>query len=63
MGGTIGQLGTLPYGLTTTNAITTQQRIVLYEMQYMIGSFATPDGADWGEANIKELDELISECN
>ena len=35
----------------------------LYEMQYMIGSFATPDGADWGEANIKELDEVISECN
>ena len=35
----------------------------LYEMQYMRGSFATPDGADWGEANIKELDEVISECN
>ena len=35
----------------------------LYEMQYMIGSFATPDGADWGEANIKELDEVISDCN
>ena len=31
----------------------------LYEMQYMIGSFATPDGADWGEANIEE----ISDCN
>ena len=26
----------------------------LYEMQAMIGSFATPDGADWGEANIDE---------
>jgi len=35
----------------------------LYEMQYMIGSFATPDGADWGEANIEELNEVISECN
>ena len=35
----------------------------LYEMHSMIGSFATPDGADWGEANIKELDEVISECN
>ena len=35
----------------------------LYEMQYMIGSFATPDGADWGEANIDELNEVISECN
>ena len=35
----------------------------LYEMQAMIGSFATPDGADWGEANIEELDEVISECN
>ena len=35
----------------------------LYEMQAMIGSFATPDGADWGEANIDELNEVISECN
>ena len=35
----------------------------LYEMQAMIGSFATPDGADWGEANIEELNEVISECN
>ena len=34
----------------------------LYEMQYMIGSFATPDGADWGEANIDELNEVISEA-
>ena len=28
----------------------------------MIGSFATPDGADWGEANIEELDEVIAEA-
>ena len=35
----------------------------LWEMQAMIGSFATPDGADWGEANIEELNEVISECN
>ena len=35
----------------------------LYEMQYMIGSFATPDGADWGEANIDELNELIEEIS
>ena len=35
----------------------------LYEMQSMIGSFATPDGADWGEANIEELNEVIFECN
>ena len=27
----------------------------------MIGSFATPDGADWGEANIEEMNELIGE--
>ena len=33
----------------------------LYEMQYMIGSFATPDGADWGEANLTECDNLIKE--
>ena len=33
----------------------------LYEMQAMIGSFATPDGADWGEANIEEMNELIGE--
>jgi len=35
----------------------------LYEMQAMIGSFATPDGADWGEANIDELNEVIQEIN
>ena len=34
----------------------------LYEMQAMIGSFATPDGADWGEANIEELDEVIADA-
>jgi len=33
----------------------------LYEMQYMIGSFATPDGADWGEANIEGINEVIEE--
>jgi len=35
----------------------------LYEMQEMIGSFFTPDGADWGEANLSEMAELISEIN
>jgi len=35
----------------------------LYEMQAMIGSFATPDGADWGEANIDEMNELIEEIS
>ena len=35
----------------------------LFEMQAMCGFYSTPDGADWGEANIKELDEVISECN
>ena len=35
----------------------------LYEMQYMIGSMFTPDGADWGEANLSEMAELISEIN
>ena len=35
----------------------------LYEMQAMIGAFATPDGADWGEANIEEMNEVIEECN
>ena len=34
----------------------------LYEMQAMIGSFATPDGADWGEANIEEMNEVIAEA-
>ena len=33
----------------------------LYEMQCMIGSFFTPDGADWGEANLTECDNLIKE--
>jgi len=31
----------------------------LYEMQVMCGFFATPDGADYGEANQKEMNELI----
>ena len=35
----------------------------LYETQAMIGSFATPDGADWGEANIGEMNELIEEIS
>jgi len=35
----------------------------LYEMQSMIGSFATPDGADWGEANIEEMNEVIEEIS
>ena len=38
----------------------------LFEMHSMIGSFAPPDGADWGEANIEEMNEVIeeiSECN
>ena len=35
----------------------------LYEMQSMIGSMFTPDGADWGEANLTEMAELISEIN
>ena len=35
----------------------------LYEMHSMIGSFATPDGADWGEANIGEMNELIEEIS
>ena len=60
MVGTIGQLGTLPYGFATTSAITTAKDCkdymdFLFEMHSMIGSFATPDGADWGEANIEEM--------
>jgi len=35
----------------------------LYEMQAMIGSFFTPDGADWGEANLTEMQELFDELN
>ena len=35
----------------------------LYEMQAMIGSFFTPDGADWGEADLTEMQELIEEIN
>ena len=36
---------------------------LLYEIQYMIGSMFTPDGADWGEANLKEMQELIEEIS
>ena len=38
----------------------------LWEMQAMCGFYSTPDGADYGEANIEEMNELIkeiSECN
>ena len=31
----------------------------LYEMQVMCGYHATPDGADWGEADYEEMNELI----
>ena len=33
----------------------------LYEMQVMCGYHSTPDGADWGEANYQEMNELIHE--
>ena len=31
----------------------------LIEMQVMCGFFETPDGADYGEADLKEMNELI----
>ena len=33
----------------------------LYEMQVMCGFFETPDGADYGEADYDEMNELIQE--
>ena len=33
----------------------------LYEMQVMCGFYETPDGADYGEANYQEMNELIQE--
>ena len=33
----------------------------LFEMQFMCGFFETPDGADYGEANLEEMDEVIKE--
>ena len=33
----------------------------LYEMQVMCGFFETPDGADYGEADYEEMNELIQE--
>ncbi len=33
----------------------------LFEMQVMCGFNATPDGADWGEADLTEMNEMISE--
>ena len=38
----------------------------LFEMKAMCGFYSTPDGADYGEANLDEMNELIkeiSECN
>ena len=34
----------------------------LWEMQAMCGFYSTPDDADWGEANIEELNEVIAEA-
>jgi len=31
----------------------------LFEMQVMCGFFTTPDGADYGEAHVGEMNELI----
>ena len=33
----------------------------LYEMQVMCGFYETPDGADYGEADYTEMNELIQE--
>ena len=33
----------------------------LFEMQGMCGFFETPDGADYGEANYEEMNEVIQE--
>ena len=33
----------------------------LFEMQFMCGFFATPDGADYGEADYEEMNEVIQE--
>ena len=33
----------------------------LFEMQFMCGFFETPDGADWGEADLDEMNEMIEE--
>ena len=33
----------------------------LFEMQGMCGFFETPDGADYGEANYEEMNEVIKE--
>ena len=33
------------------------------DLPNMIGSFATPDGADWGEADLTEMNEMIQEIS
>ena len=33
----------------------------LYEMTVMCGFTETPDGADWGEADYTEMNELVQE--
>ena len=33
----------------------------LYEMTVMCGFTETPDGADWGEADYEEMNELVQE--
>ena len=33
----------------------------LFEMQCMCGFFETPDGADYGEANYEEMNEVIQD--
>ena len=33
----------------------------LFQMQTMCGFFETPDGADWGEADLTEMNEMMEE--
>ena len=35
----------------------------LFEIQTMCGFSATPDGADWGEANLDEMNEMMEELD
>ena len=65
MVGQIGQLGTVALWINNEQSIynvaaeCNDYLDFLFEMQAMIGIHSTPDGADYGEANLEEMNELV----
>ena len=66
-GGQTTPLGIVPYGFAMNQPIYNLAAVCkdyiefLFEMQFMCGFFETPDGADYGEADYEEMNEVIKE--